>query len=118
MAVPYPEILIDLGELLSNRLLALGLSQEKAAEEAFEITEYVRKHWGGQDLYIPKGKHLELQEKYERVFEAWRARGFHPEITQEFDLSMMRLRQIVHSMRLARRQPVTSPALPFVEAEP
>lgn len=116
MAAEYPELLVDLGEQLGKQLEALGLSPDLASEEAFKLTEFVRKHWGGQDVYVPKGLHLELAEKYRVVYETWKAEGFHPGLPRRFDLTMQRLRQIVKAVRLSRRQNVDAPQLPFAPA--
>lgn len=107
----YPEMLLDVAEQLSTKLERYGLDREQAAEEAFQLTEFIRKHWGGQDIYVPKGREFELGQKYLRVYEAWRAEGFSLALSRREGLSMQRIRQIVRVMRMKRRQKVESTPL-------
>lgn len=107
----YPELLLEVGEILAKGLERVGLTPEAAASKAWELTEHVRQHWGGQDIYIPKGQDFELAQKYLQIHERWRAEGFSRALHQDTKLSTQRLRQIVHLVRSQRRQKVETATL-------
>lgn len=114
MASPeYPEILSDAGEHVACLLESRGYAAEKASALAFEITEVLRKHWGGQEVYIPKAEHLELSQRDARAYEMFAAGHGWLELSREFGLSERRLRQIVQQARLARRQAAHQAELPL-----
>ena len=70
----YPEILIDAGATLAQALERQGLAPEKAEAIAWETTEQLRRRWGGMDhLYIPKAAVLDLEPKYQALYERWHA---------------------------------------------
>lgn len=111
MAVEYPEILQDMGEVIIQVLQRKGIAVEVASEAAWQATEKVRERWGGTDPYIPKGDHLELAQRDQEIFEAWRAGKGYVELAREHDLSEQRVRVIVNCARLSRSQKVSRPAL-------
>jgi len=104
MAVTYPEILADLGEHLAEKLEARGLQPEQASDLAFAVTEYLRRYWGGQEIYIPKAAHLEQSVRDQQIYEKFLAGWSFIQLNREFHLTEQRLRQIIRAARLARRQ--------------
>lgn len=65
----YPELLADLAVHLQGLLAAEGLAAERARAVAFGCAEWLRGHWGGQALYLPKGVRYTLTQ---RNWELWR----------------------------------------------
>ncbi len=103
----YPELLEELGGHLGEVLKAKGLEAERAAELAFDCVEYVRKEWGGRTVYIPQAESVELAGRNQEIYQRWRFEFWQvSRLAREYDLSEMRIRQILHQVRAARRQPV------------
>jgi Mor family transcriptional regulator len=111
MAVTYPEILTDLGEHLAEKLEGRGMEPEQASDLAFAVTEYLRRYWGGQEVYIPKAAHLEQAARDQRIYEAFLAGASFVQLNREFKLTEQRLRQIIRAARLARRIKVIQPPI-------
>jgi len=103
----YPEILIDLGEILADQLTSGGCQPEQAADLAFRAIEHIRRQWGGQPIYIPKGQAYELSQRDQRIYEDWRLKGMSHELAHDHGVSMTRIYQIVRAQRLDRRQKAT-----------
>lgn len=112
----YPELLEELGAHLGEALIRAGMGPERAAEVAFGCVEFVRKEWGGRTIYVPQAEGVDLdarnQEIYQRYLQHWPI----PKLAKEYDRSEMRIRQILHQVRLARRQPAQEGGL-FPEFE-
>lgn len=99
----YPELLEELGGHLGEALTRLGTPADRAAEVAFACVEYVRKEWGGRTLYVPQAENVELGERNLEIHRLWRFEHWPiPKLAKEYDLSEMRIRQILHQVRLAR----------------
>ncbi len=113
MGVEYPEILTDLGEHLAEKLERRGIEPEQASDLAFSITEYLRRYWGGQEVYIPKAEHLEQAGRDQRISEHFAAGWTFLQLNREFNLTEQRIRQIIRAARLARRQTAIQPSLPL-----
>lgn len=102
----YPELLEELGGHLGEALAKGGLSPERAAELAFDCVEFVRHEWGGRTLYIPQAEGVELAERNLEIHQRWRHELWPiPRLAKEYGRSEMRIRQILHQVRLSRKQP-------------
>lgn len=115
MAVQYPELLQEWGEVVAARLEAEGLAPDRAADIAFAAAEDIRKRWGGLSVYIPKAAFLELSERDVQIYADWRAGLGVPDMTilaRKWDLTPQRLYFIIRQVRLARRQQTTEIPLP------
>lgn len=113
MPYEYPVLLESVGEKIAQQLVTKGLSQEGASDVAFAMTEFLRKEWGGQRIYLPQSEYLELNERNIRILQRLRDGESYQEIAMDLHLSEERIRQIERASRLARSQKVDSPALPF-----
>ncbi len=111
MAVEYPEILTDLGEHLAEKLEERGMEAEPASDLAFVVTEFLRRYWGGQEVYIPKAEHLEQASRDRRIYECFLGGWTFVQLNREFNLTEQRLRQIIRAARLSRRQKTVQPSL-------
>lgn len=94
----YPELLMDLADQVSAKLVALGTDMEKAAEIGFSVAEHVRENWSGQSLYLPKGVQYALSRRDTEIFERFNGRN-HEALAREYNLTVMRIYQIVKAVR-------------------
>jgi len=109
MPVEYPEILTDLGEHMAEKLEERGIKSDQASDLAFQITEFLRRYWGGQEIYIPKAEHLEQTSRNQRIYELFLAGWDFARLNREFNLTEQRIRQIIRAARQVRRQKVVRP---------
>ncbi len=98
----YPEVLKDLADNLAENLVRRGQAPEDAAAVAWEAAEFIRGHWGGQKIYIPKGDSYDLSRRDVEIFARWRGTNA-LELCREFGITHTRLFQIIHAVRRARR---------------
>lgn len=94
----YPEMLADLADQIAVKLVDVNLPPEKAADIGFDIAEFMREHWGGYPFYFPKGVQYDFHKRDLDIFE--RFKGYnHAELAREFNLSVMRIYQIIKAVR-------------------
>lgn len=94
----YPELLQDLADQVAIKLVEHGIDMEKAADIGFSSAEFIREHWGGQPLYIPRGAQYEFSMRDMQVFERFNGHN-HAALAREYNLSVMRIYQIVKAVR-------------------
>ncbi len=98
IAKEYPPLLTDLADQLGRKLVEAGLVAEKAADIAFEATEHIRTHWGGQPLYIPYGKDYVMDQVYLQIFNEFNGSN-HAELGLKYEKSVVRIYQIIKQVR-------------------
>lgn len=104
--IKYPELLSDVADHLTNVLSAHGIDRGLAESAAREAAEFLRAHWGGQNMYIPKGTLFELSERDLEIWNKWNGTNV-LDLCREYDVSKQRLYQIIAAVRLqevAKRQ--------------
>lgn len=105
----YPEVLADIARTLHECLMQdprIKLPHPVAAEVAMKVTEHLRLTIGGAATYIPRGINYELTLRDRQVWADFKGDNYH-ELARKYDLTEMRVRQIVNlAMRAdkARRQ--------------
>lgn len=105
-AEKYPELLADLAAQAGELLAKEGIPQERAADIGFRLAEHLRRNWGGQGLYMPKGSLWELAPRDLEIFTRHNGRNT-AQLAREFDLSEVRIYQIckaVHAREVSKRQ--------------
>jgi Mor family transcriptional regulator len=106
MSMRRPELLIDIGERLAEQLEEKGLGREQASDVAFDFTEFLRKHWGGAEIYFPKKSEHTLCQRDQDIYQDWRSGLDGVDLLRKYDLSVQRIGQIIRAMRAKRRQQV------------
>ncbi len=99
----YPELLEHIAATVSATLVDLGLEVDQARAAGLGCAEAVRRHFGGQQLYIPMGLRYELSSRDREIYAKWNGRN-DLELCREYNMSDRRLRQIVDAMREADRR--------------
>ena len=94
----YPEILQELAEVARTLAEREGLPADRAAAFARELTEHVRHTFGGQQIYIPKGRAYDLSQRDQEI--ARRFTGHNRDtLCREYGITLQRLYQIVNAVR-------------------
>lgn len=102
----YPEILRDLQTYVINAMTEHGISAEHAKHAGLRVTEEVRKQFGGQMIYIPKGMDYEISTRDQEIWQKFNGKN-HAALCHEFDISLQWLYKIIKYMRaedVKRRQ--------------
>jgi len=102
----YPEILADAARHLRTTFLDLGFPAEQAEFAAREAAEFLRTHWGGQQLYFAKGVSFAASQRDEQIWREFNGRNV-DELARKHELSTRMVLYIVERMReveRARRQ--------------
>lgn len=90
----YPELLSDVSDDLFKRLKDAGLDEQQSRKTAFEHVEFIRKHWGGQPIYIPKGMAHDLTERDMALFKEFNGHN-HNELARKYNISVVRVYQLL-----------------------
>ncbi|AWI78618.1 transcriptional regulator [Parazoarcus communis] len=97
----YPEALGLIANAAYTWLVEhLKLDHQTAAEAALSIAERARKELGGGHQYIPKGRDYELSRRDRQIYGKFHGDNY-TQLAREFDLTEMRIRQIVDRCRKA-----------------
>lgn len=101
-----PELLIDLIDKTAAVLLDAGLDKENAMKCAHAIGNHMRKEWGGQMLYFPKGLAADISARDLEMYKRFDGTN-HEVLAKEYDLSVQWVYKVIktiHSMEIAKRQ--------------
>jgi len=102
----YPEILADLQAIVTSSLTAAGIDAAQSSQVAHQAAEKIRKSWGGQMVYIAKGKDYELSQRDLEIWEKFTGRN-HSQLCREYGISLQWLYKIINHQRaedVKRRQ--------------
>lgn len=102
----YPEILADLKAIVADSLTAAGIDPAKSNQCAHQAAEKIRKSWGGQMVYIAKGKDYELSQRDLEIWEKFTGRN-HSQLCRDYGISLQWLYKIINYQRaedVKRRQ--------------
>ena len=102
----YPEILLDYIDTLTARGVKKGKTTEQAREDAFEAAEEWREGYGGEQIYIAKGRYFTLSGRDRKIYDRWNGKNTHL-LCQEFDVTERHIYRIVEAVRkeeMERRQ--------------
>lgn len=99
----YPEILADLIATLSAVMRKKGHPAEQVNEIAFETAETIRANWGGQLLYIGKGKDFDIDARDEEI--SGKHDGSNVDVlAREFGMSVQHIYRILAKVRAKHRK--------------
>jgi len=99
----YPEILSEIAHHLATKLIDCGVGETKANEASFEAVEYIRKLYGGQSPYIPRGCKFDSSERDKEIYKKYRGDNI-PELAREYKLSIVSIYKIVAKFRLKTKR--------------
>lgn len=99
----YPELLEHIATTVTATLVDRGLDVDHAKTAGQDCAEAVRRHFGGQQLYIPMGLRYELTGRDREIYARWNGRN-DIELCREYTISERHLRRIIDAMREADRK--------------
>ncbi|OLF53766.1 Mor transcription activator family protein [Pseudomonas chlororaphis] len=78
----------------------LGVGPELAEAHGNEVAMLMATVWGGQNLYMPKGIHLQASKLHQQLFDECTGRN-QRELARKYNLSLAFVYKVVKRMRLA-----------------
>jgi Mor family transcriptional regulator len=102
-----PELLADLGDKVTDKLCKTAdIDPSTARQIACELVDDMRRDWGGQLVYFPKGDSMEILERDLQMYADFNGSN-HAQLAQSYNLSVQqvykRLR-LVRESKFAKRQ--------------
>lgn len=97
----YPEILIDLAQLICQRLADL-LPPVVAEDLTRELVEDIRLKWGGGLIYIPRGSRYERKQRDAKIWREFNGRN-HAQLASRYGLTLSCVYDILARERLLRQ---------------
>jgi Mor family transcriptional regulator len=102
-----PELLIDLAEHTAQALIELAAMEREHAEQlGREIAGRMAAHWGGQNLYFPKGQSYKLSQRDRQIYAEFIGDN-QSELARKYSVSLQWVYKIikaVHREEVAKRQ--------------
>jgi len=98
-----PELLAFFCDVLADRLRRAGSDEAEANGIALDVTDVMRKEFGGQSIYFPKGIVSDADEKAEETYTAFMNGKTIPELAREFDCSTVWVYRRIERVRAKRR---------------
>lgn len=90
----YPEQLADIGSIIAEGISRAGVERERIPGVVFEITEHIRREFGGCAFYLARGKRYELSQKQERIWREFSGTNYQ-HLARKHELSEVQIRNIV-----------------------
>ncbi len=98
-----PELLTFICDTLADRLRRCGIGTHDTNEISLDVTDSLRKEFGGQMIYFPKGRLIDADEDAEETYDAFMNGKNIPELAREFKCSMVCIYVRISRVR-AKRQ--------------
>ena len=108
----WPQTLADLVDIMEDHLVRnCENEQVQARRLARELAVVLAKYFGGQPIYIPKGKQLTLAIRDTQIWHEFRGKNIN-ELARRYQLTHMRIYDIVKKQRALHMEKI-QPQLPL-----
>ena len=103
MEAEYPELLEEMMGVVRDCLKET--ETPNANIKAREVVEAIRKHYGGQQLYIPQGASYYQSEEAQKIYAEYRGTTESlNELSRKFRKSTIHIRRIIKNVRECNRR--------------
>lgn len=92
---------------IETELCNCGIDKKDAHKISQNTVEHLRKDYGGEHFYFPKGKDLDAILKHSAIYKEFTGNN-HSELAKKFDVSIThiyRVIKIAHKEEIDKRQP-------------
>lgn len=92
---------------LEDELIKQGVAEEKASSSARETCEQLRKTFGGELIYVSKGRDVNSTLKHHEVFKGFNGNN-HRQLAKQFDITVPHVYRIIKKIlkeETDKRQP-------------
>ncbi|HHR0444953.1 TPA: Mor transcription activator family protein [Pseudomonas aeruginosa] len=95
------ELLAALADHVARSAIeTLHVSPELAEAHGSEVAAQMAQVWGGQQLYVPKGVHVQASKLHQQLFDEFNGRN-HRALAMKYNVSLQFVYQVVKRLRLA-----------------
>jgi len=109
----YPELLEELAQLVGRLVAEAGIEAESARSIGESVAESVRQHYGGQHIYIAKGRFLESSQLMETIWAEFTGDN-HAQLAMRYGKTVRHMYRLLAEMA-ARHQAAMQPRLPGLD---
>lgn len=95
-------LLCELQATSTSLFVEAGFEAEIADQVSNELIFRIAQSWGGQMIYIPKGRQFVASRRDKKIYAAWNGKNIR-ELAVTFKLSAPYLYKIIQRMRLLER---------------
>lgn len=99
------QLLEDMATHMADELSKMGIARDDAQKTAIDVTEVIRRHWGGQVVYITKDKSAKLKTRDTQIVREFTGDNYR-DLAVAHGLSEMRIRQVINRERSIARRPL------------
>lgn len=98
------ELFDGLAVTLAEFLMCHGVAEDVADAVCWDAAEVIRKQWGGQQVYIPKGTHEETSRRHQEMYAKWLAGAEFLELAHEYGMTEPAVRFVIRRVRDRRHK--------------
>jgi len=100
----YPELFADLAAQVAEQIIERGMAEEQVAKEiGAGIAEYIREHWSGINMYIPKGRRMEELKRDATIYDEYSGSNAQ-ELARKYGMALASIYRIVARERDRRQE--------------
>lgn len=99
----YPELLADLAAHLYQHLTVHGIDAPAAETMARASAEHIRQHWGGIEIYFPKGLSFEISQRNAEIWRKFNGENT-DKLAREYKLTERQVTSIIAEQRALDRR--------------
>jgi len=91
---------------LETQLISCGINKDMAEKISHSTVDHLRKDYGGEHIYFPKGKELDAIFKHLEIYKRWNGHN-QVELAKEFNItvpSIYRILKKAHKKEIDKRQ--------------
>lgn len=90
----YPELLVELGQVIAEQIAAHGVATDRAQDCARRIVEHILDAWGNQQVYVPSGRYVRSIRRASSIRERYTGDNV-AALAREHGITPRRVRQIL-----------------------
>ena len=94
----WPALIVEIIDLLKTARVSQGATEDQAKSEALDLTELLCKTFGGMQVYLPKGRQLEVAVRNKKIWNDFTGDNV-PNLTIKYDLTQVRIYEILKEQR-------------------
>lgn len=98
------ELFDSLAVTLAEFLLGHGIKEDVIDAVCWDAAEMIRKQWGGQQLYIPKGRQEEASRRHQEMYAKYLAGADYVDLAYEYGMTEPAVRLVIRRLRARRKK--------------
>lgn len=96
------ELLISIIAHVSRSLETVGISKEESYDIAVKLSDDLRKDFGGELFYMPKGQDYDTIIKHHKIFQEFNGTN-HDELSRRYGVSVQQIYRVLKKLQDLRQ---------------